>query len=127
MSLRQNPSLAPRWYSLPRWVWVPLPDDPEEAAKIIAGVTFGGKDVINMPRYFKPWDQGLPKLRDELMRLDDIKYFSKPEKQSLRTRLSQLGLAPNERNALIMWGPSRRVLAVFDPATLRLKALLKAD
>src|ERR1700761_2359944 len=23
----QNPSLAPHWYSLPRWVWAPLPQD----------------------------------------------------------------------------------------------------
>jgi hypothetical protein len=127
MALRQNPSLAPHWYSRPRWVWVPLPEDAAEAAKIIGGTLFGNKDVIDMPRYFKPWEAGLPKLRDELTRLVDIKYFSEPEKQSLRTRLARLGLPTDERNALVMWGPSRRVLAVFDPATLHLKALLRAD
>ncbi|MBV9724260.1 MAG: hypothetical protein JO299_03710 [Gammaproteobacteria bacterium] len=96
--------------------------------RIVNGATFGtGTDVIAMPRYFKTWEQGLPKLREQLTRLDDIRYFSKPEKQLLRTRLSQRGITTDEQNALIMWGGSRRVLAIFDPSTLRIKALLKAD
>jgi hypothetical protein len=128
LALRQNPSFAPHWYSLPRWVWAPLPDDAEEAMKIVQDASFGsGKDVIDMPRYFKPWDEGLPQLRGQLARVDDIKYFSKTEKQTLHALLSRRGLTPDERNALIMWGASRRVLAIFDTRTLRIKALLKAD
>jgi hypothetical protein len=127
LALRQNPSLAPHWYSLPRWVWAPLPDDPKEAMKIVESATLGdGKDVIDMPRYFKPWSQGLPKLRDQLTHLDDIKYLSKAEKAQLRARMSQRGLVPDERNALIMWGGSRRLVAVFDTGTLQIKALLAA-
>ena len=125
LALRQNPSLAPHWYSVPRWVWVPLPEDPKEAMKIVESATLGGgKDVIDMPRYFKPWTQGLPKLRDQLTRLDDIKYLSKAEKARVRARMSQRGLVPDERNALIMWGGSRRLIAVFDTDTLKIKALL---
>jgi hypothetical protein len=124
---RQNPSLAPHWYSRPRWVWAPLPHDADEAAKIAQGTVFGGKDVTDMPRYYKPWAQGLPDLRSQLARLDDVRYLNKQEKQSLRPRVNQLGLSPNERNALIMWGGSRRVLAIFDTATLQITALLKAD
>ena len=128
LALRQNPSLAPHWYSLPRWVWAPLPDDPDEAMHIVNDASFGsGNDVTDMPRYFKPWDQGLPKLRDQLKRLDDITYLSKKEKQSLNARLSGEGFAVDQRNTLIMWGGSRRLVAVFDPATLRLKALLRPD
>jgi hypothetical protein len=128
LALRQNPTLAPHWYSLPRWVWAPLPDNPDEAMDIVNEATLGsGKDVVDMPRYFRPWAQGLPALRDRLMRLDDIKELSKPEKQFLRDRLAAKGLAPGDRNVLIMWGGSRRVLAVFDPATLRIKALLRPD
>jgi len=126
LAQRRNPALAPHWYSLPRWIWAPLPDDPDEAAHIVNAATLGGgKDVINMPRYFKPWEAGLPKLSAQLMRLDDIRYFSKKEKQSLRTHLEQQGLAPDKRNALAMWGASRRVLAVFDPDTLHIQAILK--
>ena len=128
LALRQNPTLAPHWYSRPRWVWAPLPSDRDAAMRIVTDASFGsGKDVIEMPRYFKPWDQGLPKLRDRLMRLDDIVYLSKEEKHLLRTRLSQQGVAPDERNALIMWGGSRRLVAVFDPTTLHIKALLRPD
>jgi hypothetical protein len=128
LALRQNPSFAPHWYSRPRWVWAPLPDNPDEAMRIVNDASFGsGKDVIDMPRYFKPWEEGLPKLRDQLARLEDIRYFSKAEKRALRARLEQLDLAPDQRNALIMWGGSRRVLAIFDTATLSIKALLKPD
>ncbi|HEY1875541.1 MAG TPA: hypothetical protein VGG67_14175 [Steroidobacteraceae bacterium] len=128
LALRQNPSLAPHWYSLPRWIWAPLPDDPDEAMRIVNSASFGsGKDVTEMPRYFKPWEQGLPKLRGQLMRLDDIKELNKKEKQYLHIRLAADGLSPDERNLLIMWGGSRRVVAVFDPATLQIKALLNPD
>jgi len=128
LALRQNPALAPHWYSLPRWVWAPLPDNPDEAMGIVNDATLGsGKDVVDMPRYFKPWAQGLPALRDRLMRLDEIPQLSEQEKQFLHARLAAQGLAPGERNLLIMWGGSRRVVAVFDPATLRIKALLRPD
>ena len=127
LALRQNPSLAPHWYSLPRWVWAPLPDNPDEAVGIVKEATLGsGKDVVDMPRYFKPWAQGLPALRDRLLRLDDIKELSKNEKLSLHARLTADGFAPDERNLLIMWGGSRRLVAVFDPATLRIVAILGA-
>jgi hypothetical protein len=125
---RDNPALAPHWYSLPRWVWAPLPDNPEDAAKIVSSVVLGGgKDVIDMPRYFRPWDQGLAKLREQLTAVGEIKALSRDEKQALSTRLLRLGLAPEARNALLMWGDVRRVLVVFDPATLKIKAILKPD
>jgi hypothetical protein len=128
LALRENPSLAPHWYSRPRWIWAPLPDDPDAAVHIVNEATFGsGKDVTEMPRYFKPWEQGLPKLRDRLMRLDDIKQLNKKEKQYLHGRLLADGLAGDDRNLLIMWGGSRRVVAVFDAATLQIKALLNPD
>ena len=44
-----------------------------------------------MPRYFKPWDQGLPKLREQLLPVDQIKYLSAAEKQSLRQRIAARG------------------------------------
>ena len=35
--------------------------------------------------------------------------------------------ATDRADALVMWGGSRRVLAVFDPETLALRALIRAD
>jgi hypothetical protein len=125
LARQQNPALAPHWYSLPRWIWAPLPDDPDEAAKIVGSTLFGGQDVVQMPRYFRSWEQGLPKLRQQLARVDDLKGLSKAERGAVRTRMSRLGLAPGERNALLMWGEVRRVLVIFDPGTLRIRAILK--
>ena len=121
---RQNPTLAPHGYSLPRWIWAPLPENPDEAAKIVMSAPFGGKDVTQMPRYFRHWNDGLPQLREKLTRLDDIKELSRSERQDLRERMSRQGLAPDERNALLLWGDIRRVLVVFDPATLQIRAML---
>ncbi len=124
---QQNPSLAPHWYSLPRWIWVPLPENPDEAAKIAQSAVLSGRDVVQMPRYFRPWEQGLPKLREQLTPLDAIQALSRAEKHRLRLRMSQLGLAPEERNALLMWGDIPRVLVIFDPGTLRIRAILRPD
>lgn len=124
---RQNPQLAPHWYSLPRWIWAPLPQDPQQAAKIVRGTVLGGQDVVQMPRYFRPWNEGLPALRQQLTRIDSMKYFSRLEKQRLERRMMQLGLAVDEPNALVFWGGSLRLLAVFDPKTLRIVALLRPD
>ncbi len=124
---RQNPALSPWWYSRPRWIWAPLPDDPEEAQKIVTGALFGGTDVIQMPRYFRPWEQGLTQLREQLKKIDDTRYFTRTEKSALKSRLAQLGLPPDQANTMVMWGGTRRVLAVFDLRTLAIVALLRAD
>jgi len=124
---RENPGLAPYWYSRPRWIWAPLPDNPEEAQKIVAGTITGGTDVVQMPRFFRPWSEGLPALRKRLLRLDELRYFNRAEKQSLRARLLQAGIAPGQPDTMVMWGGTRRVLAVFDPDTLALRALIRAD
>jgi hypothetical protein len=125
LARRQNPALTPHWYSLPRWIWAPLPENPDEAARIARSTLFGGQDVIQMPRYFRAWEQGLPKLREQLRSLDEIQALSRAEKQTLRARVSQLGLVPEKRNALLMWGDVRRVVVMFDPDTLHIRAILK--
>jgi hypothetical protein len=124
---RDNPELSPYWYSRPQWVWAPLPEDPDAASKIVQGTLFGGADVIDMPKYFKPWTAGLPGLRKRLATLDSIKYFSSVEKQRLRSRLAHRGMSADRPDAMVMWGGSRRLLAVFDPETLRIVALLRPD
>ena len=127
LARQQNPDLAPHWYSQPRWVWAPLPEDPKEATRIAASSFFGGHDVVEMPRYFRAWDQGLAQLREKLTRVDEIKGLSKAERGDLRTRMSRHGLAPDEADALVLWADVRRVLVVFDPRTLRIRAMLRPN
>jgi hypothetical protein len=126
LARQQNPALAPHWYSLPRWVWAPLPDDPQEAARIINGTVFGGaQDVIDMPRYFRPWSEGLPKLREHLTTVDSMKQLSLQQQQAIKARMAAAGLDPAQRNAILMWGDVRKLVVVFDPQSARIRAMLK--
>jgi hypothetical protein len=123
---RQNPALAPHWYSLSRWVWAPLPDDPEESKRIVLGINNGGDDVIAMPKYFKPWEQGLPALRAHLKRVDDVAYFSPNDKRKLRDLMQAKGLVFDQSNAMPVTGRGPPLLAVFDLSSLEIKAILRA-
>ncbi len=120
---QRNPAFAPHWYARPRWVWAPLPENADEAARIVRSTLVGGHDVVQMPSYFKPWEQA--PLRDHLERVDESRQLTPGERQRLRVRMSQLGLALDERNTLVLWGDVRRVLVVFDPTTLSIRAILK--
>lgn len=122
---RENPQLAPHWYSRVRWVWAALPDNPEEATKIVQDTVLGkGQDIIDMPRYFRPWPDGLPKLRESLKAVGDIKYVNKKGREALAARLRQMGLSATERNVMIMWGNGKPLVAVFDPHNLKIRAIL---
>ena len=123
---RQNPGLAPHWYSLPRWIWAPLPQDAEESRKIVTSAVTGGEDVISMPKYFKPWEDGLPSLRSRLKKVDDVAYFAKSEKARLKERMKAAGLPDDQLNTMPLTGRGYPLLAVFDPATLKITATLKA-
>ena len=128
LALAQNPALAPHWYSRPRWVWAPLPDQASNRDASVQSAIGGGDDVIQMPRYFKPWEQGLPKLRAQLQSVEqqrDIRVFKK--RPLLKTRMRERGFAPEELTTLLMIGRGPPLLAVFDRDTLRLRALLRAD
>src|SRR5579863_9833836 len=53
---QQNPEFAPHWYSLPRWIWAPLPQDAGTRKQIVTAAIAGNNDVISMPRYYKRWE-----------------------------------------------------------------------
>jgi hypothetical protein len=124
---RQNPGLAPRWYSLPRWIWAPLPQDADERGKIFSSAVSGGDDVISMPKYFKPWEDGLPSLRNQFKKVDDAAYFSKKEKQKLKENMKAAGVPDDQLNAMPLTGRGHPLLAVFDPVTLKMTRTFRAD
>lgn len=125
LARRQNAQFVPHWYSLPRWIWAPLPDDPAEGGKIVESAVSGGFDVISMPRYFKRWDDGLPALRMQLKNVDDVAYFSRAEKKRLKERMRASGLATDQKNAMPLTGRGHPLLAVIDPSSLKITAILK--
>jgi hypothetical protein len=122
---QQNPELAPHWYSLPRWIWAPLPADPEQRQKIVTGAITGAADVVSMPRYFKPWEQGLPSLRAQLKKVDDVPYFSRGEKKRLREHIKEAGFASDQMNTMPLTGRGKPLLAVFDLANLKIVGIFK--
>ena len=126
MARKQNAPLLPHWYNLPRWIWAPLPQDSEESGKIVASAITGGSDVIAMPRYYQPWEAGLPALRTQLKKIDDLKYFSGNEKKLLAARVRAAGFAADQPNAIALTGRGRPLLAVFDRGTLKILGLFKA-
>jgi hypothetical protein len=126
LARRQKAELVPHWYSLPRWIWAPLPEDPKEAERIVGSVMQGGPDVIEMPQYYRPWDDGLSTLRGELKSVDDVKFFSGNQKKVLKERMRARGLAIDQPNAIALTGRGASLLAVIDPASLKIKAIIKA-
>jgi hypothetical protein len=121
---QQNPELAPHWYSLPRWIWAPLPEDPAEAQKIVSSAVSGGGDVIGMPRYFKRWEAGVPALKAQLKKLDEVGYFTPKQKAALKVQLQAAGFGPDQPLAIPFTGRGRPLLAVFDRDT-RLAAIFE--
>lgn len=122
-----NPGLAPHWYSLPRWIYAPLPQDPNLQAKIMGSAIMGDDDVVQMPQYFQSWESGLPELRKRLKRFDEVNVFSRQQKQKLKTRMSRLGLPTDQPNTVAMMGKETWMLAVFEPQAMTLQALLKSE
>lgn len=128
LARQSNPDFAPHWYSLPRWVWAPLPEDARERAAIVDSARKGGDDVIQMPRYFKAWSQGLAALRQQLKTVEDqgdIRFYKR--KPRLKQRLQESGFAPDQPVTMIMTGRGPPLLAVFDAGTLEIKALVRVE
>lgn len=128
LARQSNPGFAPHWYSLPRWVWAPLPEDAREREAIVSAAISGSDDVIQMPRYFKPWNLGLPALRQQLKTVEgqnDIRFYKR--KPRLKQQLQESGFAPDQPVTLIMTGRGSPLLAVVDASTLEIKALLRVE
>ena len=123
---RLNADFAPHWYSLPRWIWAPLPQDASASRKIVTSAIQGGDDVISMPQYFKPWAQGLPVLRTKLKKVDDVGYFFGSDKKRLKQRMQAAGLPTDQANSMPLTGRGHPLLAVFDPASVKIKAIISA-
>jgi hypothetical protein len=124
---RQKAELVPHWYSLPRWIWAPLPQDSQERDRIVTSAISGGDDVISMPEYFKPWEQGLPALRTQLKKVDDLGYFSAADKKVLKAHMRAAGIPADQLNSIPLTGRGHPLLAVFDPTGLKITAILKTQ
>jgi hypothetical protein len=121
----RNGDLAPHWYSLPRWIWAPLPDDPAQAQKIVGAAISGGSDVTAMPVYYRSFEAGLPELRTQLHKVEDNRFFMPSQKKVLVARMQAAGIATDQVNSIAFTGRAHPLLAVFDPSRLKLIAIFK--
>jgi hypothetical protein len=122
-----NPDFAPYWYSLPRWVYAPFPNDPKVVEQIVGSSIGGGDDVIQMPRYFRPWKEGIAELRKELRPVAKMTELSVHDKQVAGVRMHELRVTADEPVALPMMGRAKPLVGVIDPATGQVRALLRVD
>ena len=128
LARQRNPQFAPHWYSRPRWIWAPMPQDPALQAQIEAQRhTEEGADITQMPRFYQSWQAGLPELRKQLKNVDQLYIFSRIDKDVLKQRMRALGLAIDRPNTLFLSGNGKPLLLVFDERTLRLEALLRCN
>jgi hypothetical protein len=123
----RNPDLAPHWYSLPRWIWAPLPDDSAQAQKIVGAAITGGSDVTAMPIYYRSFDAGLKELHTQLHKVEDNRFFTPGQQKVLEARMRAAGIATDQVNTIAFTGRLHPLLAVFDPSTLKLVAFFKFD
>jgi len=122
-----DPALAPAWWHTPRWIWAPLPADPKAADEIMRTAVQGGADVVDMPRYFRPWSEGLPTLRQNLRAPDKLTELSVAQRKFVKARLAALGLPADSPTTITMAGRAAPLVAVFDPSSMRMLALLFSE
>ena len=129
LARQRNSQFAPHWDSRPRWVWAPLPEDAAAREQIAAARRRkeGASDVTQMPRYYRSWDEGLPELRKQLKKVDDIFIFSRIDKDVLKQRMRARGLPIDQPNTLFLSGNGKPLLLVFDLRSLRLEAMLRCN
>ena len=87
----------------------------------------GGYDIIGLPQYYKTWQEGLPELRTQLHKVSDIRFFSPKQQSLLKKRMQAAGLATDQANAIALTGRGSSLLAVMDPESLKLLAIIEAS
>jgi len=122
-----NPAFAPYWYSRPRWVYAPMPADEKFQQQIAANSISGGDDVIQMPRLFRPWGDGAAELRKTLRPVANMTELSVDARAKAGERMRKLGVTVDQPVTLPMLGRGNPIVGVIDPATGRIRALLRTD
>lgn len=123
---RQNPDFVPDLFSLPSWVWAPLPDDPEERRLVVQSALLAGKDVIAMPKYYRPFDEARSSIREQLKAPRDLQGVSKAEVERVSMQLNELG-ASEKFGTILFDGPGKKAIAVVNRDSLEIAAIVKRD
>ncbi|MDD2893202.1 MAG: hypothetical protein PHF20_04670 [Halothiobacillaceae bacterium] len=112
----KSAKIMPSWSSVPQWVWAPLPENEEEATAIIYSAITEGKDVTSMPEYFRPWADGLPKLRERLQPMSGLREKLKLDDTAYTNLLHELGENEAALGWLLIQGGKREGVMIFTRA-----------
>jgi len=109
-----NAVIMPKWYSLPQWVWAPLPDDPEERENIIAKAVWGGSDVVSMPQYFRPLKEAASAMQGRYLPTQMLLGSHGLSERDYRAAIAKFGRSESELGVLPVQGRSRDGAWIFD-------------
>jgi hypothetical protein len=115
-------TLVPEWYSLPRWVWASVPEDPTEFGQLLMEKLLVGGDVITMPQYFHPVAEATAAMRDVYLPIRSLLGAAGMDQAEYSRRLALLGKAEGAVGVLPVGGRLRQGAMVFDRATGELLA-----
>ena len=79
------------------------------------------------PHDFRPLSEAGDQLRAHLRRVDEMSVFSSQEKRTVKQRMEQRGLRTDAPDAIPLSGFGRPLVAVFDRASLTVRALIRAN
>jgi hypothetical protein len=109
--------IVPEWYSPLRWVWAPLPDDPDERVQLAASAFTGGEGVMEMPNFYRPLSESKAVLEKVLIPIDRLKDAKDFSEQDYQSRLSDLHRPVDDVGVLPAAGSLRDGAWVFDRHT----------
>jgi hypothetical protein len=106
--------LGPQWYSLPRWVWARVPDDPEEFKRLLMEKLLLGGDVITMPQYFHPLSEAADAMRIAYRPMKSLLGASGMTEAEYARRVALLNKTEDALGVLPIVGRRREGAMVFD-------------
>ncbi len=95
------------------WVWAPLPESIEEKESIIFSAIVEGKDITQMPGYFRPWNAGLDDLRRQLHPMSELALVLKSGENQIQSLAITLGYDEAELGWLRLDGSQRGGVMIF--------------
>jgi hypothetical protein len=110
-------ALLPEWYSLPRWVWARVPEDPTEFKQLLMEKLLMGGDVITMPQYFHPLAEATVAMREAYRPPGVLSGAGGMGETEYSRRMALLGKAAGEVGVLPVAGRLREGAMVFDRST----------
>jgi hypothetical protein len=117
LARQQGGRFIPGLFSLPQWVWAPLPEDPEERDRIISRVLFGGPDIVAMPQYYRPLKEGMVAMRTQFLTLKALSGHSGMGVAEYAALSAELARPEAELGVLPVQGRSHDGAWIFDRTT----------